>query len=186
MPLRCARAVRLLSRAQRGTCAAIVLTLACATHKPEPSPAPARPAAAAPPRSVDPARAERTGTRLPGPAPAQPPAPVERIAPPEAAFAHDWMALGSTRVDRFRQAHPDFDGRGVLLAILDTGIDPAVPGLGTTTTGLPKVLDVRDFSGEGRVALAPLAPRGDTVVVAGHPLAGMSRVRALGGSGPGF
>src|SRR5919107_1098969 len=173
MPPRCARAVRLLSRAQRGTCAAIVLTLACATHKPEPSP---------PRRGGPPPPGGRPPPRLPGPAPA----PVERIAPPEAAFAHDWMALGSTRVDRFRQAHPDFDGRGVLLAILDTGIDPAVPGLGTTTTGLPKVLDVRDFSGEGRVALAPLAPRGDTVVVAGHPLAGMSRVRALGGSGPGF
>jgi subtilisin family serine protease len=96
------------------------------------------------------------------------------------------MALGSTRVDRFREAHPTYDGRGVLLAILDTGIDPAVPGLATTTTGLPKLLDLRDFSGEGKVALAPVTPRGDTVVIAGQRLAGFSRVRALGGDGPFF
>jgi hypothetical protein len=164
-----------------GVCAALVLTLACATHQePEPSPAPSRPTAAAPPRNVDPARAERPGARLPSPR------PVQRIAPPDAAFAHDWMALGSTRVDRFLEAHPAYDGRGVLIAILDTGIDPGVPGLGTTSTGLPKLLDLRDFSGEGRVALAPVAAQGDTVVVAGHRLAGMSRVRALGGSGTVF
>jgi subtilisin family serine protease len=174
------------SRARRASCAVLALTLACAGHKPEPTPAPARPTAAAPPRSVDPARAERPGARLPAPAPAAPPAPVERIAPPEAAFAHDWMALGSTRVNRFLEAHPGYDGRGVLLAILDTGIDPAVPGLGTTSTGLPKLLDVRDFSGEGRVTLAPVTPQGDTVVVGGQRLAGFGRVRALVGRGPVF
>jgi len=181
----------LSSRAKRGSCVALALTLACATHKPEPSPAPARPSARAPsrpnapahptspPRNIDPARAQAPRVRLPNPE------PVERIAPPEAAFAHDWMALGSTRVDRFLQAHPTYDGRGVLIAILDTGIDPAVPGLDTTSTGLPKVLDLRDFSGEGQVPLAPVTPKGDTVVVGGQRLAGFSRVRAIG-DGPYF
>ncbi|HEY9445086.1 MAG TPA: hypothetical protein VIQ25_17770, partial [Gemmatimonadales bacterium] len=111
---------------------------------------------------------------------------MERIAPPEAAFAHDWMALGSTRVDRFREAHPTFDGRGVLIAILDTGIDPAVPGLQTASTGQPKLLDLRDFSGEGRVALAPISPHGDTVQVAGQRLVGFGRARAVAGDGPWF
>ena len=181
------RVLILSSRAKRGICAALALTLACATHRQEPSPAsprrsapaPSRPPAT-PPRNVDPARAQAPRVRLPNPE------PVERIAPPEAAFAHDWMALASARVDRFLVAHPSYDGRGVVIAILDTGIDPAVPGLGTTTTGLPKVADLRDFSGEGRVPLAPITSQGDTVVVGGQRLAGFSRVRALGGNGPYF
>ena len=135
----------LSSRAQRGICAALVLTLGCATHREEPTPAPSPPTASAPPRNVDPGRAQHPGVQVPrGEAP--PEAQVERIAPPEAAFAHDWMALGSTRVDRFREAHPTFDGRGVLIAILDTGIDPAVPGLQTASTGQPKLLDLRELA----------------------------------------
>ena len=52
---------------------------------------------------------------------------VRRVAPPEAAYARGWMPLASTGVDAFRNAHPDADGRGVLIGILDTGIDPAFP-----------------------------------------------------------
>jgi tripeptidyl-peptidase II len=174
---------RLSFRVQRGVCAVGALTLACATHREEPTPAPSPPTASAPPRSVDPNRAQAPKVQLSNPAPAE---QVERIAPPEAAFAHDWMALGSTRVDRFLEAHPTYDGRGVLIAILDTGIDPAVPGLRTTSTGQPKLLDLRDFSGEGAVALAPIAPHGDSVTVAGQRLVGFGRVRALAGDGPWF
>ena len=79
-------------------------------------PAPSPPTASAPPRNVDPGRAGHPGVQVPRGETPPPEAPVERIAPPEAAFAHDWMALGSTRVDRFREAHPTFDGRGVLEA----------------------------------------------------------------------
>jgi subtilisin family serine protease len=88
------------------------------------------------------------------------------------------MSLDITGVDRFRHALPLADGRGVLIAILDTGMDPGIPGLGVTTDGRPKVLDLRDFSEEGRVALTPLAPQGDTVIVAGVVLAGMRQVAA--------
>lgn len=94
------------------------------------------------------------------------------------------MPLASTNVWAYRQANPTFDGRGVLLAILDSGIDPAVPGLGATSTGDPKLLDLRDFSAEGRVALGPLHPNGDTVMVGRARLLGMSRVAALNPSGP--
>src|SRR6185503_10240405 len=64
--------------------------------------------------------------------------------------------------------------------------DPAVPGLRTTSTGQPKLLDLRDFSGEGVVPLAPIAPHGDSVTVAGQRLIGLGRVRALAGDGPWF
>lgn len=108
----------------------------------------------------------------------------ERIAPPDAAYAAGWMPLASTGVDRFRSAHPDWDGRGVLIAILDGGLDPTIPGLLTTSTGKRKVIDVRDFSGEGRVQLQPARPSGDTLRVGSTALAGFARVRAFSASGP--
>jgi subtilisin family serine protease len=94
------------------------------------------------------------------------------------------MPLTSTGVDRFLKAHPEYDGRGVLIGILDTGIDPSVPGLSTTSTGLPKVLDVRDFSGEGSVPLMRVTPKGDSIGVRGRVLAGFGRVAAVNGDGP--
>ncbi|HYT83651.1 MAG TPA: S8 family serine peptidase [Gemmatimonadales bacterium] len=90
------------------------------------------------------------------------------------------MPLKSTGVDAFRAAHPTHDGRGVLIAILDSGLDPDVAGLITTSTGAPKVLDLRDFSGEGHVDLAPVTPGADgKVVVGGRPLRGAARIGRL-------
>jgi subtilisin family serine protease len=96
------------------------------------------------------------------------------------------MPLSSTGVDRFLKAHPEYDGRGVLIGILDEGVDPTVPGLLTTSSGGPKVLDLRDFSDEGRVALARIAPAGDSVRVGGRWLRGFGRVASLNTSGPYF
>jgi subtilisin family serine protease len=94
------------------------------------------------------------------------------------------MPLAPTGVTAFAGQHPTFDGRGVLIAILDSGIDPTIPGLGLTTTGDRKILDLRDFSGEGRIALTRLVPSGDTVTIAGQRLTGFSHVRALDADGP--
>ena len=80
--------------------------------------------------------------------------PEPAVEPP-IAYMLGLMPLKSTGVDVFRGLHPTYDGRGVLIAILDSGVDPAVPGLVTTSTGAPKVIELRDFSGEGRVSLAP-------------------------------
>jgi len=49
----------------------------------------------------------------------------------------------------FKAAHPTYDGRGVVIAILDTGVDAFAPGLINTSTGEVKMIDVRDFSTEG-------------------------------------
>jgi subtilisin family serine protease len=94
------------------------------------------------------------------------------------------MPLASTAVDRFLRAHPEYDGRGVLIAILDTGIDPGVPGLATTSTNAPKIADLRDFSGEGAVPLTRVTPSGDSVEVGGRKLGGFGRVLALSTTGP--
>jgi subtilisin family serine protease len=106
------------------------------------------------------------------------------VAPPEIALRQGWMPLAATGVDEFASQHPSLDGRGVLIAILDSGIDPSVPGLHRTSTGERKIVDLRDFSGEGRVALVPIPSRRDTVELAGHRVAGLSRVRAFDADGP--
>ena len=104
----------------------------------------------------------------------------EPALPPSIAFMTGLMPLKGTGVDQFRVKHPTYDGRGVLIAILDTGVDPGVDGLITTSTGAPKIVELRDFSGEGRVALAPVTPAADgTVAVGGHTLAGAHRIGRL-------
>jgi len=102
---------------------------------------------------------------------------AQPVVPPAAAFMAGFMPLRSTGVEAFRVAQPTYDGRGVLIAILDSGIDPGTPGLITTSTGAPKLLDLRDFSREGRVPLAAVAPGADgTVTVGGRRLLGARRV----------
>ena len=126
---------------RRAVLATLVLMAACGGRAATP--------AAPPPVPVSPQPEPPDMTVAPG-------APVpDPVVEPRVAQAAGLMPLRSTGVSDFLTAHPTYDGRGVVIAILDSGIDPGTHGLITTTTGAPKLLDVRDFSGEGRRAPDP-------------------------------
>src|SRR5467141_3880548 len=117
----------------------LVITAACATSK-----GIAKPGQPPPKSSMPTSAIPSDGSRAAMPQPAVDPAVAHILG---------LMPLKSTGVDVFRALHPTYDGRGVLIAILDSGIDPGVPGLIATSTGAPKIIELRDFSGEGRVPL---------------------------------
>jgi tripeptidyl-peptidase-2 len=158
----------------RSALAALMVASACAPKQQAPQ-------APGPKPIIDQSRAPVKGTRVPEPEPED---TLRPMVPPETAYAHGWMPLGSTGVDKFLRLHPTYDGRGVIIGILDTGIDPGIPGLGKTSTDAPKILDLRDFSEEGAVPLERVTPVGDSVEVAGHRLGGFGRVVALNTTGP--
>ena len=153
----------------------LALTVACAGPRPSPEPSPrgaAAPSSPLPPPAVTPAEAAPAV-----PADGLPPLPLRPVLSPAAAYLAGMMSLRSAGVDRFAAAHPTYDGRGVVIGILDTGVDPAVPGLITTSTGAPKVIELRDFSREGRVALTPFSPgSAGTVAFGGRTFGGAGRI----------
>ena len=51
------------------------------------------------------------------------------------------MPIGETGSAAFLAAHPTWDGRGITIGIVDTGVDLLHPALATTSTGERKILD---------------------------------------------
>jgi subtilisin family serine protease len=55
--------------------------------------------------------------------------------------ANPYMPTAETGAVAFKQEHPTWDGRGVTIGILDTGVDLDNPALQTTSTGERKIVD---------------------------------------------
>jgi subtilisin family serine protease len=60
---------------------------------------------------------------------------------PDTPAANPFMPTNETGAVAFKKAHPTWDGRGVTIGILDTGVDLDNPALQTTSTGERKIVD---------------------------------------------
>jgi subtilisin family serine protease len=77
----------------------------------------------------------------------------ERDDQRDAASEWPFLSTSTIRAQSFVEAHPEWDGRGVLIAVLDTGVALGLPGLTETPDGRTKVVDVRVFTDEDRISL---------------------------------
>ncbi|XP_078038479.1 tripeptidyl-peptidase 2-like [Augochlora pura] len=77
-----------------------------------------------------------------------------------------------TGVTQFLTKYPEYDGRGVIIAIFDSGVDPGVPGMQITTDGKPKIIERYDCSGAGDVDTSKVvqAPDGYIIGITGRKL----------------
>ncbi|OLF15580.1 S8 family serine peptidase [Actinophytocola xanthii] len=68
--------------------------------------------------------------------------PTPQPAPgPTTPRVNPYMPTGDIGTAQFVEANPKYDGRGVTVGIVDTGVDLAHPALNTTSTGEDKIVD---------------------------------------------
>ena len=65
------------------------------------------------------------------------------------------LPKSETQAADFVRQNPNFDGRGIIVGVLDTGCDPGAIGLSMTSEGLPKIIDIVDCGGSGDVIMGP-------------------------------
>nr|WP_238598728.1 S8 family serine peptidase [Saccharothrix sp. ALI-22-I] len=80
--------------------------------------------------ALDDPRPDGMGSPLPQPAPGA-----------KTPKKNPYMPTQDTKAAQFTDEHPQWDGRGTTIAIMDTGIDLDHPALATTSTGERKIVD---------------------------------------------
>uniref|UniRef100_A0AC34FBY6 Uncharacterized protein n=1 Tax=Panagrolaimus sp. ES5 TaxID=591445 RepID=A0AC34FBY6_9BILA len=64
----------------------------------------------------------------------------------------EYIPKRATQQEEFLKNYPEYDGRGLLIAVIDVYlVDVSLPGLQKTTDDLPKIIDCFDFTGNGQV-----------------------------------
>lgn len=69
-----------------------------------------------------------------------------------------------TGVLSFLTKYPSYDGRGTVIGIFDSGVDPGAPGLQVTSDGKPKIIQRFDCSGCGDVITSTVVEPTDGVI----------------------
>jgi tripeptidyl-peptidase-2 len=72
----------------------------------------------------------------------------------DGAWQAGLLPTADIQADLFKKRGEAWDGRGVTVAIFDTGVDPGAVGLQTTPDGRPKVVDLVDATGSGDVDMS--------------------------------
>lgn len=95
--------------------------------------------------------------------------PIPEARQDKVATRSTWsfLSLQAAEVETYLKDHPTFDGRGVIVVILDTGVDPDLIGLKKTTEGKVKIIDVQNYSGTGEIPFAEATRNGDELVFNG-------------------
>ena len=65
----------------------------------------------------------------------------------------DLLPKSETNADSFVAKYPEYNGKGITIGILDTGVDPGAIGLSVLPDGNRKLVHVVDCTGSGDVSM---------------------------------
>jgi subtilisin family serine protease len=108
--------------------------------------------------------------------------PQSRMPPESADLIQGFLPKEDLGVLSFLREHPLADGRGIIVAILDSGVDLAHAALQQTSTGEPKLIDVYDATDDGYVEL-PILVRSGAAAEAGTEKNGNEKEDSPAGRG---